>query len=382
MDGTVGRVGAMCPPYFWPRTEGQAAGRFQGHSTSTFVSPGVPRTAGGRVSALPLFDSRGNYGPGFRDGPPGSAPGAKRKPGEQGRGRAGPSGFLERPRGGGPGWEGRIPTLGGRAPALRARRASRVRPPGGSIAQRRIPTEPSAARLGPGTRAPRAPALGEQAGGRGGRPSRGAEAPGDSQMPAHGGDAGAPCRSWRDGARTPGEGAKGSCWVGCCSRPRGDGEDSRGGSATSLLGVSCRVSNLTLPPKKIPSLVGTHRTSSSGCLSIFSPRLLFMPVLISAFGDLSWSLAIPPGPSSRLFSPALPPPLLSTSACLLLLPSLVVNHCLPGSLFLCVCVSVSFVSDLVLCLPDRVSHQLPGSLWAPLSLSLFLIICWPFLLCS
>ena len=116
---------------------------------------------------------------------PESAAGAERQPGELGRVRAGPSRFLERPRGRGPGREGLDSDQRRPRPAPETCCASRIRPAGGSIAQRGLPPEPGSAGLGPGAGSPWASSGGTRlecaVGGRlGGR-----YAEGESQTPKH-----------------------------------------------------------------------------------------------------------------------------------------------------------------------------------------------------
>lgn len=250
--------------------------------------------------------------------------GEKRKLGEEGRGRAGPSGFLERPRGGGPSWEGRIPTLGGRAPALQARCASRIRPAGGSIAQRRIPTEPGGAPTGPGAGSPRAPAGGGSWLVRGVEGRLGGGGIGAGREPD------AQTRRRRVGPVPELERWSPDLWEGDAGEMVGGvllpaGGD-RGGLPERL---SNQLVRRLLPrlksdfaTEKDPQLSRDGPTSSSGCLFFFSHRFLLISVFVSGLCNLSLSLPIPPGPSSCLFSPSLCPRGSSPSACLLVFPSL------------------------------------------------------------
>lgn len=89
------------------------------------------------------------------------------------------------------------------------------------------------------------------------------------------------CRSRRDAARTPGEGAQWRWWMGVLFP--GWGRRGRAPGRKSFLGIRYRVSNLTLPLKKIPNLVGMVRLPPLNVFyfSFFSHRFLFASVLIS-----------------------------------------------------------------------------------------------------
>lgn len=155
-SGLRGLYGGGVILIFWPRREGGAAwlisGEDSGHGTGTFTPSPPPLKSWEEVLVRFLHLTTGEIkAPGFRDLPPGAAAGAERQPGE----RAHPHSWKDPAEAVSAG-RGRIPTIGGCAPALGAP-CFPIRPTGGSIAQRGIPREREARGRDLGLRFPELP---------------------------------------------------------------------------------------------------------------------------------------------------------------------------------------------------------------------------------
>ena len=146
-------------------------------------------------------------------------------------------------------------------------------------------------------------------------------------------------------------GAKRRWWVGCCSQTWGKGEGSRRGSVLRYLDVSCCVSNLTLPLKTSPDLVGKDSRRPLASFSFFSHCFLLISVSHlsqSCFLGLMFNLCLVRPISPSLCFPVSVSPRLCVHAFSLhfyvfpVFPSLfllVVNLCLSQwrCLFFCLC---------------------------------------------
>lgn len=161
--------------------------------------------------------------------------------------------------------------------------------------------EPGCAALGPAAGSPRAPALGELVGGRGGRPLRGTTGAGpepDAQTRRRRVDPVPEGERW---SPDPWGGGAVELAGGVLLPARGDREGSRRDSASSWLGVSCRVPNLTLPLKKIPNLVGMHTLPPLAVLSFAFSLTAFSLSLFSSLSCVTFPCL---SPSSCLFAPS------------------------------------------------------------------------------